>query len=192
MKRRGDAILKQELQAAGAAPEDAARLTRLAAGLGRLKAQGPQLAVGHRPPQTGDRWWPALPTVGLAAAGGLLTGLVLVALAQTSFPGSWLYPVKRASEAVAVQAQPDYRAVLMMRRAQEVRELVAHNGSPRLVATTLHDYTVEATAYQAQSGRNYGAFRYCQTNLQQAETQAGGQERQAIAATLAAFPPDVN
>jgi hypothetical protein len=132
-----------------------------------------------------------VPTATLAAAGGLLAGLILVALAQTSFPGSRLYPLKRASETVALRAQPDYRGVLMMRRAQEVRELVSRKGSQHLVVTTLHDYVADATAYKAQTSQNYAAFSYCQANLQQAETQAGGQERQAIAATLASLPADI-
>jgi hypothetical protein len=103
-----------------------------------------------------------------------------------------LYPLKRTSEAVALQAQPDFRGVLMMRRAQEVRELVGHNGSPDLVASTLHDYASDAVAYKAQTTQNYAAFRYCQANLQQAESQASGQERQQIASTLADIPVDTN
>ena len=186
MKRSLNSDLNQELQAAGAKPEDAAQLVALATGITRLKTTGPQLAPSRSSRQSHFQWWPLLP----AAAGGLFAGLILVALAQTSFPGSWLYPVKRASETVALQTQPAYRGVVMMRRAQEVRELVTTNANPSLVTSTLHDYATDAVAYQAQSTENYAAFRYCQSNLQQAESQARGSERQEIAATLASLPAD--
>lgn len=189
MKRPTNTPLHQELEAAGAKPKDATQLTQLATGLTRLKAAGPQL-VTPKPSHRIWRWpvWPSVAT----ALGGVVAGVVVVSLAQTSLPGNWLYPVKRASEAVAIQIQPDYRGVVMMRRAQEVRELVGQNGSPELVATTLHDYSTEAIAYKAQTSQNYAAFRYCQSNLQQAAGQAQGSERQAITATLASLPADIN
>jgi len=191
MKQPSSSKLKQELRDAGAAPGDATKLSQFATGLTRLQTGTPKLSDGIRW-RPRRRVWSVLPAVALAGAGGLLAGLLLVALAQTSFPGSLLYPVKRASEAVALQTQPDYRGVLMMRRAQEVRELVSRNGSSDLVATTLHDYATDAIAYKAQTGQNYAAFRYCQANLQQAESQARGKERQQIAGTLAALPADIN
>jgi hypothetical protein len=117
----------------------------------------------------------------VAAAVFLVVGMGGVSLAQSSLPGSWLYPVKRASENAAVAVDPSYRATLMMRRASEVQQLVGKGASQQRVLATLTSYQAEAAAYKT---KNYAAYSYCKANLQQAEASANPAEKQMIASTL--------
>jgi hypothetical protein len=74
----------------------------------------------------------------------------------------------------------------MMRRAQQVQQLVAgHAGSP-VVLATLADYRTEASAYKSTS-TNYAMFEYCKTSLRQAAAAAPNPERQAIDKALLAL-----
>jgi len=169
--------LSQELRRAGAKPAETDGLVKVAAQLRHLKASGPAYA---RP-----RWrrWNLAP-LAMAAVAGIILGSVLVAYAQTSLPGSWLYPAKRASEKVAVAVDPAYRATLMMRRSQEVEALVGRHANQQVILATLADYRTAAAAYKAD---NYAAFEFCKSNLQQAASAAPGPERAAIDNTLSSL-----
>jgi hypothetical protein len=127
-----------------------------------------------------------LTIAGLSGFFGLLIGASLVMFSQNSLPGGWLYPVKRLSEQTAVLAQPDYKATIMMHRAQEVQSLVARHEASQRVLATLTAYQQEANAYKARAS-NYSAFEYCKANLEQAAARANPQERRAIQATLASL-----
>lgn len=173
--------LPAELRAAGASRQEAEELGRIAVSLIRLKGREPVVSVKVR-----HRY--RLPLkLSLAITGGLLLGGLVVAAAQTVYPGNWLYPVKRVSENLAVAIRPDYRGVVMMRRAQEVKELVASHSDPSLVATTLQDYRLEAAAYKT---KNYAAFEYCKANLVQAEALASVSEKPLIASAIAGINVD--
>ena len=169
--------LGKELRLAGAKQSETDGLLDVAARLHHL-TNGEAV---YRP--AGRRRW-QLASLGLATVTGLLIGAALVAYAQTSLPGSWLYPAKRASEKVAVAIDPGYRATLMMRRSQEVAALVRHHSGQPIILATLADYRAEAAAYKST---NYAAFEYCKNNLQQAAAIAPGQERSAIANTLSSL-----
>ena len=184
MNRRAKTTMERELRAAGASSDDVQELSRLATSLARLKTPGLAPGFGWRR-RLRSRLWLA----GSGVVSGLVVGVLLVAVAQTSYPGGLLYPLKRASETVAVAVHPDYRGAQMMRRAEEVRQLATSHRDPALVAATLQDYRTEAVAYQSQT-QNYAAFKYCQAYLQQAEGAASGSERQEISNTLATFRPD--
>jgi hypothetical protein len=172
MKLNRQVTLRRELLGAGASAAEADELAGLAQSLSVLKA-----APGrNRAPQR----FGLLPVSAMAVA-VLLVGMAVVTFAQASLPGGWLYPVKRVSENAAVAVDPDYRATLMMRRADEVRQLVADGAKPGTVSATLGTYRTEAAAYKTE---NYPAFVYCRSNLQQAEKHAGVQEKRQIAAVL--------
>lgn len=172
------ANLTQELLSAGATEREARELAQIASGLSRLKGTEPALATKPRP------WW--RPRLGLwsflgTAVVGLAAGTAVFAIAQTSIPGNWLYPVKRASERITVMTQPDYRTTIMMRRAQEVKLLVAQKRSSRLVTTTLAEYETDVHGLKT---KNYAALNYCHACLQQAEAAATPAEKQQISAVL--------
>lgn len=180
MNHKPNDNLEQELQAAGADPGLARELVALAGQVSQLKGREPKPLT----PKSLTKRRPRIfaPLTILVATAGLALGVVLVAFSQTSYPGNVLYPVKRASESLAVSVAPDYRGTLMMRRAGEVKHLVARHHDARLVMTALAEYKVEVAAYKTN---NYATLEYCKSNLQQAETMAQGQEHQAIADTLA-------
>ncbi|HEY2004092.1 MAG TPA: hypothetical protein VGH44_03160 [Candidatus Saccharimonadia bacterium] len=177
--------LKEELLSAGAGPVEADELMQLAMSVSQLKGAEPQYTKSHR-----KRLWPAAfgfwPMLGTAAA-GLAAGTLVVAIAQTSLPGSWLYPVKRTSERVAMLTQPDYKAVVMMHRAQEVRMLVATKQSDHLVTAALSDYK---TDMQGLKTKNYAALDYCHDNLVQAGSMATPVEKQQISSVLTELNQD--
>lgn len=165
--------LRRELMDSGASVAEARELAQLAGRLHQLRAE--PTATRSKP------LWLRLAPASAAAVVALVAGMSLTAFAQSSLPGSWLYPVKRISENTAVAVHPQYRATLMMRRADEVRQLVAKGSSGGRVEATLADYQQVAKAYK---GTNYPAFEYCKTNLQQAEQGATAAEKQAIAGVL--------
>src|SRR3972149_2917863 len=56
-----------------------------------------------------------------------------VALAQKSLPGDVLYPIKRLSENIAVSLKPSLEQGIVVRRSQEVKDLVEQKEDPGLV-----------------------------------------------------------
>ena len=165
--------LHKELRQAGASLQEVTELSQLARQLPELNGL---------PAKPKRSWWTRFKPVPIAAAiGGLVVGAVLIAVAQGSMPGSALYPVKRLSEQAAVAADPSYRATLMMRRSQEVKQLVNRRAGQGRVLATLANYRRAAAAYKTD---NYAAFEYCKTNLAQAAAAAPPAERAAIDSTL--------
>lgn len=164
--------LAQELRDSGASHEELGRLLSVANTLSLLKAQ--RTYVG--------RFRSVKPVAYLAS--GLVAVLALVIFSQSALPTSWLYPVQEASDDAAILVHPQYRAVVMMRRAHQVNQLVAMHASPEQITATLADYTKQASAYKDASYANYAAFEYCEDNLKQAMTQAAPTVRDAIEHSL--------
>lgn len=169
-----DTRLRRELRLAGADASEIDELTSVAMRLRLLKPAA----------KTRGKVWPGALKPALMASSGLLLGVIVVMLAQSAAPTSWLYPVQKLSDAVAVKAHPGYRGTVMMRRAQQVNELVADHASPKVIMSTLDSYDAEAAGYKAMSGADYAAFDYCKTNLQQAAAAAPHSVRSAIDTSL--------
>ncbi|HUD11039.1 MAG TPA: hypothetical protein VMS08_01400, partial [Candidatus Saccharimonadia bacterium] len=125
--------LEAELQQSGASAREAKELSKIARSLHHLSSQEPQLShetystIPKQPIRFRTRRAFA---IGLVAAGSITMGLAIASIAQTTLPGTFLYPVKQLTENVAVSIQPSYRGTLMMRRAEEVKQLVALHQSP--------------------------------------------------------------
>jgi hypothetical protein len=169
--------LERELRSVGATKTEASKFVSLAAQVSQIKPNV-RTAIFPYPKRA------ILSTVSAGACVGLLVGALLITFSQTSLPTSLLYPLKRASEAIAVSVDPDYRGTVMMRRAAEVQKLVADHAPSKTVLATLADYQSEATLYKSRA-TNYPAFEYCKASLQQAEAGASNSEREAIQETLA-------
>lgn len=171
-----DQTLQKELRMAGATQKEATELGALAAQLYSLQPPVDQpKAIAKR-----HRIWPIVVPVGIAS---LAVGMAILVAAQAVLPGSWLYPVQKISDKVAVAVHPAYRANVMMQHAQQVQELVAAHADSSAVMAALADYRTEANEYKSLSA-NYAAFEYCKSNLQQAASTATGSERDAIMSTL--------
>jgi hypothetical protein len=171
-----------ELRASGAAPGEDQALASLAESVAELRGAEPSLPKPSYAPRSRSsllRW--------TTATLGLTVGVVLVAFAQTSEPGSALYPVKRLSEQISLVVQPGYRDAIMDRRAQEVKDLVRDHRSPTLVGATLAAYRSDMASYR---GHNYPAVEYCRDNLKQAQAMSSGATREQITLALAQIPDE--
>lgn len=177
--------LREELKLAGATDSEIKGLLPLAANLKQLKNSKGPLSKAILDRQDTSRGKILLP-IGITSITGLVLGMALVILSQTTLPGSILYPIQKLSDSMAVSIDPDYRGIVMMKRAQEVKQLVADHASSSLVLATLSDYKIEASIYKSAS-TNYAAFKYCKSSLQQAATAAPNPERQAINNTLSSL-----
>ncbi|HUY85057.1 MAG TPA: hypothetical protein VMU97_00915 [Candidatus Dormibacteraeota bacterium] len=171
--------LRKELLAAGATAAEAKELQPIAAKLSLLK--GRNAAAGNRPK---TNRWRAIVKPAVFVASGLVLGMFVIITSQAALPGSWLYPAQKFSDSVAISIHPQYRANVMMKRAQQVNQLVAQHASSERVLATLADYTAEASAYKDTPHANYAAFEYCKTNLRQAASAAPPDVRQAISISL--------
>jgi hypothetical protein len=164
--------LQQELRYAGATPDEISPLSSLATQLGTFK-HPPERKIKQR------QVWFAYSAI--AAVGCFVIGVGVTSFAQTSVPGGWLYPVKRLSENMTVAVEPDYRATIMMHRAEEVKTLVGDKESSQKVLAALSDYSTQAAGYHMSS---YSTLEYCKSNLQEAAAAASPSERRAINKTL--------
>lgn len=167
--------LRTELSQAGATAAELKQLLPVAANLSLLKETSAKTATGS---------WLKIAKPAAFVASGLTAGMLLIVVSQAALPTSWLYPVQKLSDNVAVSLHPQYRANIMMKRAQQVNALVANHADSRQVMATLADYSREASAYRAAAHTNYAAFEYCKTNLEQAAAAASPEVRQAINGSL--------
>jgi hypothetical protein len=183
MKRSTE--LKNELKIAGASDSEANELAGLAVSLQQLRSSQSTGIVAKKSGRQTKRI--SLVPLGLTSVVGLAIGMALAILSQSVLPGSLLYPVQKLSDTVAVSLDPSYRGIVMMKRAQEVKQLVADHASSGIVLATLGDYKTEASVYKPVS-TNYATFEYCKSSLQQAAAIAPNSERQAIGNMLSSLP----
>ena len=172
--------LMKELCQAGARPAEAAKLLPIAS---RLKLLADKQPAGVELRRAVPNRFRLLRPLTLGAA-GLAVGVIIVVASQSVLPTSWLYPVQKLSDSVAVSIDPDYRATVMMKPAQQVNSLVAARSGSQKILGTLADYASQAKAYKSMPNTNYAAFEYCESNLRQAATAAPPNVRQAIETSL--------
>lgn len=172
--------LHKELLMAGATAAEAKELSPIASKLSLLKNSGAAIAKDS---EKTYRWLKIIKPAVFVVSGFVL-GLFIIIISQTALPGSWLYPLQKFSDHVAVSIHPQYRASVMMKRTQQVNQLVADHANSQQVLATLADYTKEASAYKSAPHANYAAFEYCKTNLQQAASAASPGVRRAISTSL--------
>jgi hypothetical protein len=174
--------LRDELVLAGATDSEIEDLLPLANKLKQLKNSDDLVPRATPHSQLQNRWKMLVP-IGLTTFTGLAFGMALVILSQTVLPGSLLYPVQKLSDNVSMAVDPEYKETVMMKRVQQVKQLINQHASSSLVLATLADYRSEASAYKSDAA-NYAVFEYCKTSLRQAAATAPSSERQAIDNTL--------
>src|SRR3990167_8765328 len=124
--------------------------------------------------------WPRLfaPTIAF-----VLILLVLasgsVALAQKSLPGDVLYPIKRLSENIAVSLKPSLEQGIVVRRSQEVLDLVEQKEDPELVKNTLDDFSEDSQKAKSEGHAN-GNLEEGVRNLEDARERSSEVERKQI------------
>jgi hypothetical protein len=175
--------LAKELKDEGASKTEIDQLMPIASNLRLLKtAKQPE----DQSAKQGFTWFKLAKPLGFVGL-GLVAGIILVTVSQAALPTSWLYPVQKFSDSVAVDIHPSYRATIMMKRAQQVNQLVANDASSKQVLATLADYTAEADSYKDSPHANYAAFEYCKSSLQQAAKAAPPNIREAISSSLSSL-----
>jgi len=169
--------LSKELRQVGANDEEIRELLPIAANLHLLKET-------DLPAFKPTVWWQYLLKPALFIAPSVAAGMVAIILAQAALPTSPLYPIQRLSDNVVSGLQPSYKAEVMMKRAQQVNQLVTKNANSKIILATLVSYSENARSYKMQSRTSYAAFEYCKSNLQQAATKATPAVRNAINTSL--------
>jgi len=169
--------LGKELRQAGASDAEIRELLPIAANLHLLKE--PELPVFKPTP-----WWQAFVKPAMFVIPSLAFGMAIIILSQAALPTSLLYPVQKLSDNVISGIQPSYKAEVMMKRAQQVNQLVNQKAESGVILATLASYSTNAKSYKTQSHASYAAFEYCKSNLQQATAKASPAVRDAINASL--------
>ena len=177
--RDTDNQLRKELRQAGASAFEADGLLPITSRLSQL-SQHQAITTKNR---SSSRLVELLKPVACTAS-GLAIGMLLVIVSQAALPTSLLYPVQKFSDGIAIYIHPQYRATVMMKRAQQVNLLVSEHASSKQVLATLADYTMEASAYKSMPHTNYAAFEFCKTNLEQAAMSASPAVKEAISGSL--------
>jgi len=122
-------------------------------------------------------WWPRMFVPAMAFVIVLLVlGAGTVVASQKSLPGEPLYPVKRLSEKVGVIVKPDFEQQIIVRRTEEVRDLVEKKEEPDLVRKTLEDFSQKRKKSDEVNGR----FEQSLRNLEEAKEKSSEDERKQI------------
>lgn len=168
--------LHDELVTAGASAEEASELTRVARALRHLPTPEPFL------PALRSGWsWPRVTGLAAAAAAAFfMIGGGMVSMAQTSRPGTALYPVKRASDQVIVNLDPAYAGHVMMQQAEDIDILAQAHGSADVVMNEVADYQQMAPRAKLDSATR----GFCMWHLGHAARLTSGGEQRAIQSAM--------
>ena len=109
----------------------------------------------------------------------VVLGAGSVVFAQKSLPGDFLYPVKRLSENVAVSLNPELEQEIVVRRSQEVKDLVEQKEDPELVKNTLDDFSEDSQKAKSEGHAN-GNLEEGVRNLEDARERSSEVERKQI------------
>jgi len=128
--------------------------------------------------------WPRLfaPAIAFVLILAVL-GTGSVVFAQKSLPGDVLYPVKRLSENVAVSLNPELEQEIVVRRSQEVKDLVEKKEDSELVKNTLDDFSEDSKEAKSKGHAN-GNLEEGVRNLEDARERSSEDERRQIEETL--------
>lgn len=171
--------LRKQLRQVGANSTEINELVPIASQLSKLSQR--QAVTAQTP---SFNWFTRLFKPLTLIASGLVLGILLIVVSEAASPASFLYPVQKFSDGVAVDIHPQYRATVMMKRAQQVDQLISQHASSKRVLATLADYTQQANAYKVSTHTDYSAFEFCKDSLEQAAISASPTVKQAIASSL--------
>ncbi len=131
--------LRKELRSVGAGEHEADQLADMAKLLGNIKTRGlssetkKRLAPSVEATKKPRTWQWAL-------AGSFATACLLLLIAQSALPGSWLYRVKRGTEEARAAIQPGYKEILVEKREDEVEKLMLKKADPAVLEQAEKQY----------------------------------------------------
>ncbi len=131
--------LRKELRKVGAGEHEADQLADVAKLLGNIKTRGlsseskKRLAPSADATKKPHTWqW--------AVGGSFATACLLLIIAQSALPGSWLYKVKRGTEEARAAVQPGYKESLIEKREDEVEKLMLKKADPAVLEQAEKQY----------------------------------------------------
>lgn len=124
--------------------------------------------------------WPKFFVPAFAAILLLLTiGSSVVIASQKSLPGEPLYPVKRAAESVKAKIMPEFKQELVVRRGEEVKQIVEKKEDPQLLQDSLRQ-----VREQAKENRNSSKVEESIKKLEEAKKGSSKTEEDEIEKTV--------
>ena len=185
MKSTMNIVIRKELIDAGASRSEVNELALLASDIAKLKNDHSFVKPSHTRPRTTLRHKRFVFALSAVIASFLIVIVGIGLITQRSLPGNKLYSVKQRSEDAFSVVDPNFQKTIIMRRAQEVNELVAANASPNLILDTLDDYQSDVWTYNINDAT---VLNYCRSKLRMAALNASPEVKAAIYRTLGSFP----
>lgn len=135
--------LKKDLRKVGAGEREAEQLADVADLLSSVKTRG--LSKDAKKRLAPDEKAAKAPKIWLAwgAGGAFATACLLLIIAQSALPGSWLYPIKRTTEEARAALQPGYKDNLVEKREEEVQQLKLQKVDPAVLEEAEKTYQTE-------------------------------------------------
>lgn len=178
--------LINELIAAGAKPSEASELAQFEKSLNKpllqrshgfkltqVKKVLERLNKSHR-----LSWRRFIRPLGLAISGLSVAGASVFA-SQGSLPGEPLYPIKRLSETVFEQINPEFKNEIPIRRSEEVKNLIESDKDDDAIKKSLEDYQK-----QSADTENEESIKQAEANLRKAQESATEKSKEEIEKVL--------
>lgn len=180
--------LNREILESGASKQEADHLLNIARSLGAapklerqfiFKKQKFRKLFGDGEKKGLFSW----PKIFIPAFAAILMLLVLgggvVLASQKSFPGEPLYGVKRASESVRAIIRPEFKEEIVVKRGEEIKEIVERKEDPKLLRDSLDELREEA-----RKNRGRGRTQESLERLEEAKRRSSGDEKDEIEKTV--------
>ncbi|MBU2632214.1 hypothetical protein KKG52_00705 [Patescibacteria group bacterium] len=119
------------------------------------------------------RRWFLIPAISFALL--LLVGGYSVVAAQNSLPGDKLYSVKKATEKIISTVNPSFKEEIIIRRSQEVGQLVEKKESTELIKKSIYEYKKAAEEDVKQETREESS-----RNIQEAIEKSKEEDREEL------------
>lgn len=152
--------LRKELRAVGAGSREAEQLADVAQLLGSIKTRGMSAETKKRLAPAPEAAKKPRTWIAWSAGGAFATACLLLIVAQSALPGSWLYPVKRTTEEARAAVQSDYKDNLVEKREDEVERLKLKKADPAVLEEAEKSYknSVEQSLerYRRRTGSDQG------------------------------------
>lgn len=177
MKHVENIVIRNELLAAGASEDDALELSMLATIVAQLKNERSLKKPSWLQSMFMSRRRGLVYGLSAITAAIFIAVIGLSVAAQSSLPGGKLYSVKLWSETSIAIIDPGFKKTMMMRRAEEVKDLIATHASSSLIIATLDDYQSDVRTYKIMDQR---VIEYCTNKLRSARPNASPDIKAAI------------
>lgn len=152
--------LRRELRKVGAGEHEADQLNDVAKLLGNIKTKGLSKEAKKRLAPDISASKAPRPWFALALSGSFATACLLLIVAQSALPGSWLYKLKRTTEEARAVVQPGYKESLVEKREDEVEQLLLQKADPAVLEKAEKNFERSLQHYNDQKSQERYQPRY--------------------------------